>query len=137
MNTRSRTLGWLTLFLAISPLHAANTTVSFDRPYHLQLACCVYNATESDGTVAVTVVRTGDISASFTVELATAIIGSAGFDYPDLVAAVPGLDFVPQDLVLTFAAGETSKVVNVPLLDNGTANRQNRLLRHPTEKRFR
>src|SRR6266849_5530540 len=98
MNTPLRILGWFTLFWAISPLHAATTTVSFDRPYRPQLACCVYNATESDGAVAVTVVRSGDISASFTVELATAIIGSAGFQY-DLVAAVPGLDFVPQDLV--------------------------------------
>src|SRR5437870_11620766 len=85
MNNRSRTLGWFTLFWAISPLHAANTTVSFDRPYHPQLVCCAYNATESDGTVAVTVVRSGDISASFTVELTTAIIASAGFDYPALV----------------------------------------------------
>jgi uncharacterized delta-60 repeat protein len=37
---------------------------------------------------------------------------------------VPGIDFVAQDLILTFAAGETKKVVSIPILDNGTVNRE-------------
>src|SRR5262245_35812538 len=112
-----------TLLSARARLHAAST-VSFDRPYRPQLSCCVYNVAENAGVVAVTVVRSGDTSTSFSIEFSTALIGSAGFDYPDLVPAIPGLDFVPQDLVLTFADGETSKVVSIPILNNGTANRQ-------------
>src|SRR3954466_16162471 len=98
------------LFAAVSVLHAADTTVSFDQPYRPELSCCVYYAMESDGMVSVTVVRSGDAKVAFTLELATALLGSPEFDYPDLIAAVPGLDFVPQVLVLTFAAGETNKV---------------------------
>ncbi len=110
------------VFATITRLHAAST-VSFDRPYRPQLSCCVYDVAENAEAVPVTVVRSGDRNASFSVEFSTAVIGSAGFDYPDLVPAMPGLDFVPQDLVLTFAVGETHKVVSIPILNNGTANR--------------
>ena len=77
-----------------------------------------YGVSENEGAISVGVLRSGDPNPAFNVEFVTAPNSKS----PGIVPAVPGIDFVAQDLILTFAAGETRKVVSIPILDNGTVN---------------
>lgn len=66
-----------------------------------------YSANESAASVAVTVVRTGDSSGTATVDYATGGgTGTAGQDYTTITAT------------LIFAAGETTRTITLPLIDD-------------------
>ncbi len=65
---------------------------------------------EESGIAAIVVTRGGGAASNVTVQFATAS-----------VTAVSGLDFTATSGTLTFAADETSKLINVPLLDDGIA----------------
>ena len=65
---------------------------------------------EESGIAAIVVTRGGGAASNVTVQFATAS-----------VTALSGLDFTATSGTLTFAADETSKLINVPLLDDGIA----------------
>ena len=91
------------IYIIQSELVSPNGTV----PTSLQLGASTYTIYESNQNISVTVTRTGDVSASTTVGYATSDgTATAGSDY----TAVSG--------TLTFAPGETSKTVTVPLLND-------------------
>ncbi len=66
------------------------------------------NAIESDGNVTLTVRRTGDTVPAFTVDFATAD-----------QTAIAGSDYSTTTGTLSFASGETSKTISVPLINDG------------------
>jgi len=74
-------------------------TVSFSQPY--------YQADENGGSAVITVVRSGGIAGTGTVAFAT---------LPS--TAIPGLDYLDTNGVLTFLPGEIGKTFTVPLLDD-------------------
>jgi parallel beta-helix repeat protein len=83
------------------PAPTPTSTFSFTEP--------AYTVAEAGGAFTVTVVRTGDSSAAAAVRYRTANgTALAGFDY----SAAAG--------VLTFAPGETSKTITVPVTDDAT-----------------
>lgn len=84
---------------AITVLAFAATSVQFSRDTFL--------ADEFRSPAQIVVERTGDSSGSLTVTV-TATNGTA----------IPGEDFVPVSAPITFASGETNKVVEIPVLDD-------------------
>lgn len=66
-----------------------------------------YSQLENDGAVPVTVVRQGSLAGSASARIATS--GSI---------ATSGVDFTPVDVTVTFAPGESTKVVNVPIIND-------------------
>ena len=66
-------------------------------------------AIEDVGTLSVTVLRTGGTAGSLTVDYATAN-----------GTAVAGQDYTSSSGTLTFGAGETSKTIQIPILDDAT-----------------
>ena len=66
----------------------------------------VYTANETDGTAPITLTRVGDLSGTLTVHFSTVGGGNA----------TPGLDYTPISTTVTFAPGQPSAVVNVPVL---------------------
>ncbi|PYK97616.1 MAG: hypothetical protein DME19_15725, partial [Verrucomicrobia bacterium] len=77
-------------------------------PAAVEFAAAEFNASENAGTAAVTLRRRGDSSLAFTVDYATTTNGSA----------VAGLDYTAQSGTVNFAAGETNKTINFPILDD-------------------
>jgi pseudomonalisin len=76
-----------------------------------QFSATDYGVAEGEGSVTITVTRTGGSSSQATVDYATADgTGVDGTDYSQTVGT------------LTFGAGETTKTFSVPILDDGTAN---------------
>jgi hypothetical protein len=67
-----------------------------------------YSVMENAGSVPVTVVRQGSLLGSASVTLSTQAGGSAE----------AGVDFTPVNVTLTFAPGESSKVVNIPIIND-------------------
>ncbi|NJK92015.1 MAG: hypothetical protein HC904_09430 [Blastochloris sp.] len=65
-----------------------------------------YSTNETAGTVAVAVVRKGSLDSEVTVDYATAD-----------VTATDGTDYTSTTGTLTFAVGESTKTVNVPILN--------------------
>jgi hypothetical protein len=76
-------------------------------PPPLELSSAAYSALESGGSVVITVNRTSGTAPPATVSYAT----SDG-------TALAGLDYTATSGVLTFAAGEVSKNVTVPIADD-------------------
>lgn len=68
-----------------------------------------YSALENAGSVPITVVRQGSLLGSASVTLGTAEFGGS---------AVSGVDFTPVNVTLNFSPGESSKVVNVPIIND-------------------
>ena len=68
-----------------------------------------YAVAENAGTLAVRVVRAGDLAGTSRVTFAS-INGTAA----------DGVDFTGLSGVLTFLPGETNHVVNIPVLDNAS-----------------
>jgi len=66
-----------------------------------------YSVMENGGAVPVTVVRQGSLAASASVRLATS--GAT---------AISGVDFIPIDTTVTFAPGESTKTINVPIIND-------------------
>lgn len=78
--------------------------IRIDITSYLQLSSATYTASEKDGTVLVTVNRTGGTSGSVTVNYAT----SDG-------TATAGSDYTATSGTLTFAAGVVSKTFSIPI----------------------
>jgi uncharacterized delta-60 repeat protein len=77
----------------------------------VQLAAPTFTAAANGGSASVTLTRTGGSTGSVTVQLATSDgSGRAGVDYQAVTQTV------------TFNSGETTKVVQVPLIDNHTVD---------------
>ena len=66
---------------------------------------------EADGSVTVTIERTGDLSEEVSVTYETVDLGSA----------IAGEDFAPVSETVTFAAGETAKDVTITILGDDSA----------------
>src|SRR5688572_1205190 len=66
-----------------------------------------YTTSENAGSIAVRVVRTGDLSGT----------SSIGFDTM-ASSAIPGVHYVATNGTLMFAPGESNKTLNITLLDN-------------------
>jgi poly(3-hydroxybutyrate) depolymerase len=97
LNNRYRFL-WLPLLLAAARLHAASI---------LQFSAVSYTVAENGGAATVVVQRTNDLNAAVGVDYATTDgTASAGSDYTKVSGT------------LNFAAGETNKSFNVPILND-------------------
>jgi hypothetical protein len=68
-----------------------------------------YSATEDEETATITINRTGSVSGSDSVHFATAN-----------GTATAGSDYTTVNMTVTFAAGETSKTVSVPITDDSS-----------------
>jgi len=67
-------------------------------------------ATEGTGSLTVTVLRTGPTQPAVAVTIAT-VDPPAG----DAGTAIPGTDYTPASMLLTFGAGQTSRAFTIPL----------------------
>jgi len=87
---------------------ATVTIISDDSGVNFSSA--VYTRAENaiDGVATITVARSGDVNSTMTVEFATTFGGTA----------VPGLDYVPTNSVVTFLPGEIARNVKVQLVNN-------------------
>ncbi len=71
----------------------------------IQLAASTYSTSENSGSVSITVTRSGDTTSTASVDFATAN-----------GTALAGADYTGTPGTITFAAGETSKTISVPIL---------------------
>jgi hypothetical protein len=107
---------------------------------------------ENAGNDSITVTRSGPLSQTSTVLLQTADVASYSpqllhhgfFDnsgsmtpsyystndaqFQDALRALPGRDYQPVSMTLTFAPNETAKMVNIPMINNNAADGRRRLL---------
>src|SRR4029079_8643379 len=85
----------------------------------VQLNASHYVTNESEGSVNITVTRLGSTTAPATVEYATS--DSAGSNACSSVtgAASSRCDYLTMLGQLTFAVGETSKTISIPIVDDG------------------
>ena len=87
--------------------YALTTALAPLPPASIALGRTLYTVGEAGGSVAVSVVRSGSS------------LGVATVDYTTVNAtAVAGQDYTRTSGTLTFAAGETSKIIPVPILDD-------------------
>ncbi|HEX3146257.1 MAG TPA: Calx-beta domain-containing protein [Pyrinomonadaceae bacterium] len=91
------------LYLLQSALVSSAATV----PTGVQMNSTSISTFESTGTVNVTVIRTGDVSGTSTVDYAT----SDG-------TATAGSDYTATSGTLTFAPSQTSKTISIPIIDD-------------------
>lgn len=91
------------LYLIQSSLVSPTNSV----PTGIQLSSQNYNGSESSTGFQVVVTRTGDLSATSTIDYNT---GDG--------TATAGADYTATNGTLTFAAGETSKTVSIPILND-------------------
>ena len=84
----------------------------------LQFSSASYSANEGKGHAAITITRTGDTSGPATVDYATT--DSAGLNNCDVINGIasPRCDYVTMVGTLRFDAGETSKTIFIPLVDD-------------------
>jgi uncharacterized delta-60 repeat protein len=68
----------------------------------------IYNARKSDGFANIDVTRIGGNSTSCTVDFFTTTNGSA----------LPGIDFIPTNAILSFLPGQSDVVIQVPIVNN-------------------
>jgi hypothetical protein len=89
------------------------TIASDDVGGAIQFSPAVYRVNEVDGTVDLTIVRTGTgpLAGGVTVKVATVAETTSG-------KAISGSDYTPFSAILTFAAGETSKKISIPILND-------------------
>jgi RHS repeat-associated protein len=89
----------------------AQAATRLDPPVILQFSNTVFAVAETAGTASVVITRSGGLQGAVTVNLVT-----AGGN------AVAGVNYSPVSLSLTFATGETSKIVAIPVLDDRAVN---------------
>jgi hypothetical protein len=90
----------------------ATTTVTIGNDYSpIQFAATSYDASTDDATVTLTVTRTGNVSQPATVDYATAD-----------ATALAGDDYAGASGTLSFAAGEATETIVVPILGNFAAD---------------
>ena len=92
-----------------TPASAILTITDNDRAGTIQFGATVYSVGEGDGSASVTVTRSGGSSAA-SISFST----SNG-------TAVAGADYTAVSTTVSFAAGETSKTVVVPIVDDAVA----------------
>ncbi len=81
------------------------------------------NVSEGAGTANINVVRTGDTTGVATVEYATSdAAGSSGCNVANTGMASSRCDYETTVGTLTFAAGQTSKTISVPIIDDAYAD---------------
>lgn len=85
------------------------TIVENDTAGTIQFSAASYSATESAGKAVVTITRTGGTASGVSVVFTT-VPGTA----------LPGSDYTAVATNLTFAAGETTKTVTIPILADST-----------------
>ena len=83
---------------------------TFTVPESFALSSSAYYASEGDGTATVTINRTGSTVGSASVHVATAD-----------GTATAGSDYTAVSQTVTFAAGESSKTVSIPITDDSLA----------------
>ena len=90
-------------------------------PTTIQLSASTYGGSEGSASATFTVTRSGNLASAATVRYATS--DNAGANKCDAVTGVASerCDYETTGGILMFAPGETSKVVSVPLVDDGYA----------------
>lgn len=96
--------------LGAAPAGAKSVVLSNVVPKTVAFTGADFSATEAGPGAEVTLTRTGDLSAEATVS----VLVSGG-------TATEGSDFTGTSFVATFAAGESTATVTIPLLDDATA----------------
>jgi photosystem II stability/assembly factor-like uncharacterized protein len=90
-----------------------------EAPATLQLSAVSYNANENVGSMSVIVERTGDSAGVSTVSYATSDgAGASNCNLQNSGVANSRCDYETTAGTLTFAAGETSKTILIPLIDD-------------------
>lgn len=67
-----------------------------------------FSSVEGTGNMPITVYRQGSVATAASVQISTGDWGSA----------IPNVDFVPVNVTVVFAPGETSKTINVPIIND-------------------
>ncbi len=90
-------------------------------PSTIQLSSATYSGTEGNVNTTFTVTRTGNTAGTATVRYATS--DNAGSNNCNAATGIASerCDYETTGGILTFASGETSKVVSVPLIDDAFA----------------
>ena len=90
-------------------------------PNIAQLSAASYSASEGEGSVAITFTRTGDTSSAAAINYATS--DSAALHNCDVLdgAASARCDYATATGTVHFAAGQTSKSISIPLVDDSFA----------------
>jgi Calx-beta domain/Galactose oxidase, central domain/Kelch motif len=86
-----------------------------------QLSAATFSASEGDGSVSITLTRTGDTSGAATVNYATS--DAAALHNCDVLdgAASGRCDYTTAVGIVHFAAGQTSKNISIAIVDDGFA----------------
>ncbi len=93
----------------LGPRNPATLTITNDdKAGTIEFSAATYTGSETAGAATIVVSRTGGVAEGVTVAFAT----SAG-------TATAGDDYTETTTVLTFAGGETSKTVTVPIINDG------------------
>jgi hypothetical protein len=96
-------------------------------PAVFQFSAASYQIGEADGRVTVTITRTGDTSGAVTMDYRTTDSDTFTVGCADTVnnqgGAYARCDFATTVGILNFAAGETTKTITVPIIDDGHVER--------------
>ncbi len=87
-------------------------------PPTFSLANDLYQVSEVDGSLQVLIHRDGDVSQQDEVQL---LFRAGGPNIPWQQWAYAGQDYQGQDMTVEFAAGESVKAINIPLIDDAWA----------------
>lgn len=87
----------------------------------IQLSAAIYTASEGDGSATITIARTGDTSGASSVSYSTS--DTAGLQNCNVANGIASsrCDYTTVVGTLSFAAGETSKIIHIPLVDDSYA----------------
>jgi N-acetylneuraminic acid mutarotase len=90
-------------------------------PNTVQFNAANFSASEGDGSAVITLTRTGDTSGAATVSFATS--DTAGLNNCNVVNGVASArcDYITSVGMARFAAGESSKTISIPLIDDAYA----------------
>lgn len=96
-----------TIGVGLEPVSVGNFVSVFSQPIanQIQFKYASYAVSEKGGFAKITVIRTGDVSGTATVDYAATD-----------VSALAGADYLPTNGTLTFEPGETIKTINIPLM---------------------
>ncbi|KAJ1384543.1 hypothetical protein B484DRAFT_410760, partial [Ochromonadaceae sp. CCMP2298] len=96
----------------------ATGTISASDPFTVQFAAAASAVAENAGNALVTVTRTATVTGAFSVDVT----------FADETAAGGGVDYTSSKITVAFLSGETSKVVAVPIAEDGEAEAPETLL---------
>ncbi len=85
----------------------------------IQFSSSSYTVGEGDGHVTIALTRTGDATSSATINYATSdLAGSQNCNVANTTRASSRCDYMTTAGTLQFAAGETSKSISIPIIDD-------------------